>query len=189
MRRKILDQNGFNYLTLTIVDWVDVFTRKECRDIVLDSLRHCQEEKGLVVYAYVIMSNHIHLVAQAKEEEGAVLSDILRDFKKHTSKKIVEWIKTSGKESRRDWLLHRFEWNANKTGDGRKYQVWQRSNHPTILWSAEVIWQKIRYIHRNPVRAKYVAKAPHYLYSSAMNYIDEKGILDVTLYRGIVYKT
>jgi REP element-mobilizing transposase RayT len=67
MRRKILDQNGFNYLTLTIVDWVDVFTRKECRDIVLESLRHCQAKKGLVIYAYVIMSNHIHLVVQAAE--------------------------------------------------------------------------------------------------------------------------
>jgi len=70
VRRKILDQNGINYLTLTLVDWVDVFSRKECRDIVVESLRHCQKEKGLVIYAYVIMSNHIHLVAQANEEKG-----------------------------------------------------------------------------------------------------------------------
>ena len=82
-----------NYLTLTVVDWADVFTRKECRDILIESLRHCQEQKGLEIFAYVGMSNHIHLVARATQE-GTTLSDILRDLKKYTSSKIISWIKT-----------------------------------------------------------------------------------------------
>lgn len=68
------------YLTLTVTEWIDVFTRKEYRDVVIDSLKFCMENKGLTVYAYVIMSNHIHLVVQA-EDERFPLSDILRDFK------------------------------------------------------------------------------------------------------------
>lgn len=181
-----MDQYGINYLTLTIVDWADVFTRKECRDILIESLNHCQKEKGLEIFAYVIMSNHIHLVARATKE-GTILSDILRDFKKYTSSKIIEWIKTSGKESRREWLLHRFKWNAQKNGGKRTHQMWQRSNHPTALWSAKVIWEKIRYVHRNPVRAGWVLEAPHYLYSSALNYAGVDGLMPITLYEGIVY--
>jgi REP element-mobilizing transposase RayT len=188
MRRKILDQKGINYLTLTVVDWTDVFTRKECKDIIIESLAHCIKEKGLVIYAYVIMSNHIHLVAQASKE-GISLSDILRDFKKFTSRKIVDWIENSGKESRKEWLLHRFAWNAKHSGGNRKYQLWKRNNYPTALWSAEVIWKKIRYIHRNPIRAAWVFEAPQYVYSSASNYIQKNSILDITLYEGIVYKT
>ncbi len=188
MRRKILDQRGINFLTLTVVDWTDVFTRKECKDIIIDSLQHCIKEKGLIVYAYVIMSNHIHLVAQASPE-GNTLSEILRDFKKYTSRKIVEWIKTSGKESRKEWLLHRFEWNAKKNSNNSKYQMWIKDNYPTALWSAEVIWAKIRYTHRNPVRAGWVFQAPQYVYSSASNYAQQESILDITLYEGIVYKT
>ncbi|MBP8238854.1 MAG: transposase, partial [Saprospiraceae bacterium] len=86
-RYKILDQHGINFVTLTVVDWVDVFIRKRYKDIVIESLKHCQKEKGLVVYACVIMSSHIHLIAEAK---GSIpLSDILRDFKKFTSKTIL----------------------------------------------------------------------------------------------------
>ncbi|MGK0363009.1 MAG: putative transposase [Saprospiraceae bacterium] len=88
MRRKIMDQYGINYLTLTVVDWADVFTRKECRAILIESLRHCQEHKGLEFFAYLVVSNHIHLVARATKE-GTTLSDILRDFKKYTSNKII----------------------------------------------------------------------------------------------------
>jgi putative transposase len=77
-----------------------------------------------------------------------------------------------------------------KKNDGhREHQIWQRDNYPTGLWNAEVIWTKIRYIHRNPMRACWVAEAPHYLYSSALNYTGKSGLLPITLYEGIVYKT
>jgi putative transposase len=85
--------------------------------------------------------------------------------------------------------LHRFKWNAQKNGGKREHQVWQCDNYPTALWSAEVIWTKIRYIHRNPIRAGWVMEVPHYLYSSALGYTGEVGLLPVTLYEGIMYKT
>lgn len=58
---RILEQQGLNYLTLTIVGWIDIFSRQRYRDIVIESLKYCQEHKGLHINAYVIMSNHVHL--------------------------------------------------------------------------------------------------------------------------------
>ncbi|MBL7788681.1 MAG: transposase [Chitinophagales bacterium] len=96
---KILDQNALFYLTFQIVDWVDIFTRKIYKDIVIESFSYCMEHKGLNLYAYVIMSNHIHLIASARE--GFALSDIIRDFKKHTAKRFLEEI-SKPTESRND---------------------------------------------------------------------------------------
>ena len=90
--RRIYDQYGLNFVTFTIVDWVDIFTRKVYCDLIIESLKYCQKEKQLYIHAFVIMSNHVHLVVSA-EEGNCKLSDIIRDFKKFTSKKIVKTIK------------------------------------------------------------------------------------------------
>ncbi len=178
-RYKILDQHGINFVTLTVVDWVDVFIRKRYKDIVLESLKHCQKEKGLVVYAYVIMSSHIHLIAEAK---GSIpLSDILRDFKKFTSKTILREIEHGGYESRREWMLNRFAFRGHNASGNRQYQFWQSDNHPIILYTLPVIAQKIIYIHNNPVVEGWVEQADQYLYSSASNYVGNTGLLDVAV--------
>ncbi len=91
-RHRIIDQKGLNYLTMTVVGWIDVFTRQRYRDILLESLKYCREEKGLMVCAYVIMSNHVHLIAQAKQKATQDLSAILGDFKKFTAKAIIHAI-------------------------------------------------------------------------------------------------
>ena len=88
------------------MEWVDVFTRKEYRGILLDSLRHCQKEKGLQLYRWCIMSNHVHLLARAKDEN---LSEILSDFKKFTSKQIIKSIEQNERERRREWMLRIFK--------------------------------------------------------------------------------
>ena len=90
---KIIDQGGMYYVSFAVVAWVDVFTRKDYRDIVLESLQHCQKEKGLVVYGWCIMSNHAHLIISANENN---VSDVLGDFKKFTSKKIIKAIEIRG---------------------------------------------------------------------------------------------
>lgn len=84
---RIYDQKGLYYLTITVVGWIDVFSRQRYRDIVIDSLKYCMENKGLELYAYVIITNHLHLITSTKDGEGQ-LSDIVRDFKKHTAKRI-----------------------------------------------------------------------------------------------------
>ena len=178
-RYKILDQHGINFVTLTVVDWIDVFIRKRYKDIVIESLKHCQKEKGLVVYAYVIMSSHIHLIAEAK---GSIpLSDILRDFKKFTSKTILREIEHGEYESRREWMLNRFAFRGHNASGNRQYQFWQSDNHPIILYTLPVIAQKIIYIHNNPVVEGWVEQADQYLYSSASNYVGNTGLLDVAV--------
>src|SRR5499425_511512 len=105
-RYKIRNKKEAHFLTLTVVEWVDIFTRKEYRDILLDSLRFCQETKGLLVHGWCVMSNHAHLLASSKIFD---LSGTLRDFKKFTSKKIIEAIINNEHESRKEWMLEIFK--------------------------------------------------------------------------------
>ncbi len=86
---QIKEQDALYYLTLQIVDWVDVFIRPIYRDILIESLQYCINNKGLQVFAYVVMSNHVHMVVQSST---ANLSGTIRDFKKYTSKRIIETI-------------------------------------------------------------------------------------------------
>ncbi len=175
---RIWEQHELNYVTLTVVGWIDVFTRQRYRDIVLESLRYCQKQKGLHVVGYVLMSNHLHMVVYT---EGYALSDVLRDFKKFTATQILKSIENET-ESRREWLLYMFKFYAKHNSDNRHYQFWQQDNHPIALWTLEVIWQKLTYIHYNPVRAGLVAEPWHYLYSSASDYyVNKKGLIDIEI--------
>jgi len=179
-RYRILDQQGLNYVTCTVVGWVDVFTRKIYRDILIESLAYCRKEKGLRIFAYVIMSNHIHLIVRA--EGKLTLSEVLRDFKKYTSRQILETIGKAN-ESRKEWMLHVFRYYARYNANNRTYQFWIQDNHPIALVSPKVIWQKVDYIHQNPIRAAWVEKAEDYLYSSARNYAfeNQECLLEVDL--------
>ena len=178
-RYKIHDQQGLYFLTLTVVGWIDVFSRAKYKHIILDSLRYCQKEKGLNVYAYVIMSNHIHLVASA--DEGHQLSDILRDFKKFTAKQIIKEV-NNNTESRKEWLLYLFRFFAQgRKTRNRTHQFWQEDNHPMELYSPIMIEQKLAYIHNNPVNAEIVSNPIHYLFSSASNYHNGTGLLEVKI--------
>lgn len=122
------------------------------------------------------MTNHIHMIAQA--EEGNKLSDILRDFKKHTSKEIIKSIQEEG-ESRREWMLNIFKTAAEKSVYNEEYKFWKHSNHPFLLYSVHMINQKLNYIHDNPVRAGLVKEQHEYLYSSACNRDGAEFILPV----------
>ena len=97
------------YLTLTMVRWIDVFTRKNHRDAIIGSLKYCQKEKGLVVFAYCIVSNNIHMIVNTNE--SFLLKDTMRDLKKLTSKKEIDLIKNEP-ESRREWILELLEKEA-----------------------------------------------------------------------------
>jgi len=166
------------FLTLTVLDWVDVFTRPVYRHILIDSLEYCQLHKGLELYAWCLMSNHLHLIAGAKD--GHNLSDILRDFKKFSSKAIVKAIQVEN-ESRKDWMLNRFAYAATNDVKTKNYKFWQDGNEAKELHTNEFIDQKLQYIHQNPVAAEIVAEPEHYLYSSALNYAGQPGLLDVIL--------
>ena len=174
---KIRDQSKPHYVTFTVVDWVDIFTRQIYRDLIVENLSFCIKEKGLVVFGYVIMSNHMHLIIQSDNNN---LSDIIRDFKKHTAKAIIKLIK-EGRESRREWLLERFAKATETHGRNKTYQLWKYGNHPEEVYSQKFFWSKLDYIHLNPVRSGLVAKASHYKYSSATNYVLNEGLLNISI--------
>jgi REP element-mobilizing transposase RayT len=174
----ITDQNGIYFLTFTVTDWVDVFTRKEYKFEIVNALNYCIKNKGLVVFAWCLMSNHLHLVCRAKD--GYSISDIVRDFKKFTSKSILKLIQEIP-ESRREWLLYRFEFAGKFDNRIKKYKFWLGTNHAVLLYTNEMIDQRINYVHENPVRALIVSKAQEYLFSSACDFAGEKGYVDVQL--------
>jgi REP element-mobilizing transposase RayT len=161
---QIYNQQDLYFLTVTTVDWVDVFTRPVYKNIIIDSLRYCISNKGLEVYGYVIMTNHLHLIVRNPTDFG--LSATIRDFKKFTAKSIIETVNKEP-ESRREWLLHRFLWNAAQHERNSIHQVWQQHNHAVEIRSRQFFDQRLNYIHQNPVRAEIVAAPEDYIYSSA----------------------
>jgi putative transposase len=181
-RYRIQDQQGLNFVTCTVVGWIDIFSRKNYRDIVLESLSFCRKEKGLLVFAYIIMTNHLHLIVQSSPGSPYTLSEIIRDFKKYTSTNILKAIQKET-ESRRDWLLHMFAYYAKYNPNNTYFQFWEQDNHPIALYSENVIWQKVDYIHNNPVKAGIVNRPEDYVYSSALNYKTEnkEGVLEIDL--------
>lgn len=145
----------------------------------MESLKYCQEHKGLIVHAYVIMSNHVHLIISTKRDRK--LSDILRDFKTFTSKSLLATIENNTLESRRTWMMWLFKASGQRNSNNKYYQFWQQDNRPKELSSNEMMEQKLDYIHENPVKEGLVFAPEHYVYSSAVDYCGCKGILDLVL--------
>ena len=171
----IRDQSRPHFITATVVDWIDVFSRKVYRDEVIKCFDYCIQNKGMIIYGYVIMSNHIHMIVQSKDGK---LSDLIRDFKKYTSKIILNKIQTEP-ESRREWILERFKLATQTHSRNKNFQFWQYGNHPEEIYTTKFMWSKLDYIHLNPVRAGIVEKASHYLYSSASNYVKDSGLIAI----------
>jgi REP element-mobilizing transposase RayT len=169
---KFHNPEGVYFITFAVQSWADVFTRDQYKDLLIESLEYCQLKKGLELFAWCIMTNHVHFIARASAT--AKLQDILRDFKKFTSKAIIKEIKENEHESRHELLLKHFE-----TADGNS--LWQSDNKPIELWSNKVIQQKLNYIHYNPVKAGLVFKPEDYVYSSAIDYAGGKGLLEIIL--------
>ena len=170
---RVKDQYGLYFITSTVHQWVDVFTRKEYVDILLESLRFCQKEKGLKIYAWVVMSNHIHLIIQS---DKVPLSDILRDFKRFTATAIVRAIEKNPKESRKRWML----WLLRKED---KIWFWEEGYHGEEITTQSFFDTKMKYIHLNPVRAGIVEKEEEYQYSSCGDcYGVRKGVLELAVY-------
>ncbi len=180
-----------SFITTTVVEWIDVFTRPIYKNIVIDSLRYCQINKGLTIYAWVLMSNHLHLIAGISEplhksiytKYSQLLSDTIRDFKKHTSKTIIKAIQDNQQESRKGWMLNQFWFSGANDKKITNFRFWQEGYHCEDIFSMKFLMQKINYTHQNPVKQGIVSHAENYLYSSAIDYAGSKGLLDVVVVR------
>lgn len=169
--------DGIYFVTFTVVDWIDVFSRDLYRKVLIDNLIFYRENRGLELYGYVVMTNHMHLLIANSSEP---LSDTIRDYKKYTAKTILELIEDEN-ESRRTWMLSQFRFSASKNSRNSRYQFWQQHNQPEECVSNRFLDQKLDYIHMNPVKAGFVEEPHHWLYSSARNYAGMPGLIEVTL--------
>ena len=176
MTSTLLSQELY-FTTSTVIDWMDVFTRPLYKHIILESLGYCQANKGLDLYAWVLMTNHLHLIVGVNG--GSTIGDVLRNFKKFTSKGIVKAIQENEQESRQEWLMNRFQFRAANDKKIKSFKFWQDDNHVENIYSYDFYKQKLDYIHQNPVRQEIVARAEDYLYSSARNYAGMEGLLKV----------
>ena len=169
---RVGDQRHAHFVTLTVIHWIDFFIRDEYRMVFINNIKYCQQNKALEVYGYCIMSSHIHLIVRAGENE--LLENTLRDFKRYTSKCFHDLLlsKDINYESRKSWLLKLME-----DKDSTKFQFWQHGNHPIELWSDEVFYQKMDYMHMNPVVSGLVDQPEEWRYSSARDYAGKKGLL------------
>ena len=161
------NDNQVYFVTLTVINWIDVFTRREYKDFIVNCLEFCRKNKGLEIYSFVIMSNHIHMIVRSRE---LPLGDVLRDFKTFTSKELFKSIKSYPKESRRKWMTDAFEAAGVFNPLNKKHQFWQNLNYPILIDNQKTFQIKQNYIHQNPVRAGFVVNDFEYLYSSASEF-------------------
>ncbi len=175
---KIFDPDSPYFVTMTIVDWVDVFTRQIYKQKIIESLKWCQENKGLEIYSWCLMTNHIHLIVRSVG--GVPLSDILRDFKKFTSRTITGMIMDLP-ESRSQWMIKRFIENGKALKRIENFKFWQDGNHAEIISDPARFYQKLDYIHNNPVKEMIVENPADYLFSSARNYAGRSYVLEILM--------
>lgn len=178
---KFHNPEGVYFVSFAVVEWLDVFTRNEYKELFLDSLTYCQQEKEMEIFAWCIMTNHVHLIFRSLKFEPQV---VLGQLKQFTSRAIIKAIKENPKESRKEWLIEHFEKAGKKSSNVTNYQFWRHDNKPIELWSNKVIFEKLNYIHNNPVEEGLVQYPHEYLYSSARNYAGKLGALNGVILLG-----
>jgi len=174
---KFNDKDKLYFVSFAVIEWIDLFIRKEYKDIVVDSLKYCIQNKHLELYAWCIMTSHVHLIIGSEKNS---MENIMRDLKRHTSEQLHIEIKRSSKESRREWLLAMMEKAGNENSNNCGFQLWQQNNNPVVLDTSFIMHQKLDYLHNNPVVAGFVEKPEDWLYSSAKDYYTgTKGMIDI----------
>ena len=155
----IIAKEHAEFLTVTCLDWKLILKEDRFKNIVIDSLRFLSKEERIQVNAFVIMSNHFHLIWQVLGDHKR--DDVQRDFLKFTGQQILKILRNENSELQNELLVQ---------SKDRKYQVWERNSLGIPLWSPEVFWQKVEYIHYNPVKAGLCEYPEDYKYSSARFY-------------------
>ncbi len=162
IKRQLPDAVYFS--TLTVIEWIDIFTKPVYTDILINSLKYCQQNKGLNLYGYVFMSNHIHLIFST--DNGHSADNFLRDFKKWTTRLINKELDNEPRRYIRN-LLKTSVFKKRKNN----IQIWQPNNFSEIVQSRYFFKQKLEYIHMNPIKRGYVSKPEDWVYSSARNWV------------------
>ncbi len=171
-RYRIAENDAAYFLTCTAVGWLPVFARPKAVEIVLDSWRFLQHHRRLTIYGYVVLENHVHLIASASD-----LAKEIGDFKSFTARQIIDSLRAAKEVS----FLEQLRSHMLRHKSDREYQLWQEGSHPQQIGDEEMMRQKLEYIHLNPVKRGYVDDPTHWRYSSARDYMGQKGLIPVEL--------
>ena len=163
------------FITSILLEELPIFGKPQIAQIIPDQFVFLQQQRAVIVYAFVIMGNHFHAVVQGQD-----LSKKLRLAKSFTARQILEILTRDGHAR---WLK-KLKWNKKTHKVGRTFQVWQEGLHPKQLSSIDMVRQKMGYIHVNPVRAGFVDEPQDWRYSSARNYLGLEGLIPVTIFEG-----
>lgn len=176
--KKSNDHQACYFITFNVVEWVDIFVRPAYKRVVTNALNEYISSQGLVVYAWCLMSNHLHMVAQVKP--GYSFAVVIRHLKKTIAGKIMEAMEDEP-DPRKEWMLARFENFSQCLKRIEKHPLWQDCNHPIHIEASNrsSLLERIRYIHENPVRDRIVEFPEEYLFSSARDYSGMKGLVDI----------
>jgi REP element-mobilizing transposase RayT len=173
-RYKFGEPHRAHFLTCTIAGWLPVFTRPETVNIVLDSFRFLQANNRMTLYAYVILENHLHMIAAAAD-----LSEQVQRFKSYTARRIIDHLKDHNVSTLLRWFqMLKADWKGES-----EYQLWEQGSHPQEIETDDMMEQKLDYLHMNPVKRGYVDDPTHWRYSSARNYAGMEGLIPVTAWR------
>jgi len=176
---KFVDNTGAYFISFATVYWIDVLTRDEYFQNIVESLDYCRKNKGMEIYGYCIMPSHIHLIFRSENGDP---SGIIRDFKGFTSRKMLKTIEENQQESRKEWMLWMLERAGKKNSNVKNRQFWQQNNKPIEIWSLKVFEQKLNYIHNNPLETGFVNNPIDWKYSSARNYGDnDQTVLEIDI--------
>jgi putative transposase len=174
----IIPRDSCYFLTFNVVDRVDVFVRPAYKQVVVDALNHFVDTQGLIVYAWCLMSSHVHLLIKTREGNGPAYFE--RDFKKFTTPGIVTAIDME-MDPRREWMIRQFEDFGKSLKKIEKLHLWQSCSSPRHIdcGQPQLLLERIGHIHENPVRDGIVELPENYLYSSARDYAGMKGLVKV----------
>lgn len=169
-------ENEYPYfLTCSVVDGIDLFSDSRISQIILNAFVYLRTKMQVKIYGFVIMHNHIHLIAEGKD-----LSEDVRRFKSFTAREIIRYLESAN----RSIFLERLKRGKRNHKKESTFQVWEEGSYPKQVNTLQKMTAFMEYIHFNPVKAGFVNRSEHWRYSSGLNYLGGEGLIPITLFTG-----
>ncbi|HEV7230751.1 MAG TPA: transposase [Bacteroidia bacterium] len=151
------------YATLTVVGWIDVFTCKEYTRELIAALKDFQKKANLDLYAWLIMSNQVHLLIRYDHQ----VEVLLREFKRYSAARLIRQIEKNNDENRSGWLLHMLSYFGKYSRENRNFQFWMEEDVLMEVDGRDGLVKTLDQIMHIPVTEGIVSRPEHYVYSSA----------------------
>jgi putative transposase len=162
---KISKDSPAFYLTSVTKDRLPIFRTETITRLTCEAIAESRRKHGFLIFAYVIMLDHLHLVTDSSRKS----TEVLRLINGIVGRRILDHLKSSGHLESLEKL------RINDRSDGSKYTIWQRHPDVRLLWNEQMLWQRIQYTHLNPVRAGQAEHPNHWPWSSARIWHGKRG--------------